>query len=117
MLEKAIITEKANQGTSLLYSITLSVEVNGGVTAETSAANLYVGAGGQVGGNQSAGVGVVGAEVSVAKNIVLFADAKIPFAETGAETFGSTRVGRATYNYGSGQGYNVTGTVGVGIKF
>ncbi len=28
---------KANQGTSLLYSITLSVEVNGGVTAETSA--------------------------------------------------------------------------------
>ena len=38
-------------------------------------------------------------------------------SETGAETFGSTRVGRATYNYGSGQGYNVTGTVGVGIKF
>ncbi len=60
---------------------------------------------------------VVGAEVSVAKNIVLFADAKIPFAETGAETFGSVRAGRATYNYGSGQGYNVTGTVGVGIKF
>ena len=84
---------------------------------KVSAANLYVGAGGQVGGNQSAGVGVVGAEVSVAKNVVLFADAKIPFAETGAETFGSTRVGRATYNYGSGQGYNVTGTVGVGIKF
>jgi hypothetical protein len=84
---------------------------------KVSAANLYVGAGGQVGGNQSAGVGVVGAEVSVAKNIVLFADAKIPFAETGAETFGSVRSGRATYNYGSGQGYNVTGTVGVGIKF
>jgi hypothetical protein len=84
---------------------------------KVSAANLYVGAGGQVGGNQSAGVGVVGAEVSVAKNIVLFADAKIPFAETGAETFGSVRAGRATYNYGSGQGYNVTGTVGVGIKF
>ena len=70
-----------------------------------------------ISGNQSAGVGVVGAEVSVAKNIVLFADAKIPFAETGAETFGSTRVGRATYNYGSGQGYNVTGSVGLGIKF
>jgi len=84
---------------------------------KVSAANLYVGAGGQVGGNQSAAVGVVGAEVSVAKNIVLFADAKIPFAETGAETFGSVRSGRATYNYGSGQGYNVTGTVGVGIKF
>ena len=84
---------------------------------KVSAANLYVGAGGQVGGNQSAGVGVVGAEVSVAKNIVLLADAKIPFAETGAETFGSTRVGKVTYNYGSGQGYNVTGTVGVGIKF
>ncbi len=84
---------------------------------KVSAANLYVGAGGQVGGNQSAGVGVVGAEVSVAKNIVLFADAKIPFAETGAETFGSVRSGRATYNYGSGQGYNVTGSVGLGIKF
>ena len=27
---------KANQGTSLLYSITISVEVNSGVTAETS---------------------------------------------------------------------------------
>ena len=32
---------------------------------KVSAANLYVGAGGQVGGNQSAGVGVVGAEVNV----------------------------------------------------
>jgi S-layer homology domain len=84
---------------------------------KVSAANLYVGAGGQVGGNQSAGVGVVGAEVSVAKNIVLFADAKIPFAETGAETFGSVRAGRATYNYGSGQGYNVTSSVGLGFKF
>ena len=28
---------KANQGTSLLYSITVSVDVNGGMTAETSA--------------------------------------------------------------------------------
>jgi len=28
---------KANQGTSLLYSITVGVEVNGGMTAETSA--------------------------------------------------------------------------------
>ncbi len=27
---------KANQGTSLLYSITVSVDVNGGMTAETS---------------------------------------------------------------------------------
>ena len=85
--------------------------------SKVSSANLYVGAGGQVGGNQGAGIGVVGAEVSVAKNIVLFADAKIPFSNTGAETFGSTKIGRATYNYGSGQGYNVTGTVGVGIKF
>jgi hypothetical protein len=84
---------------------------------KVSAANLYVGAGGQVGGNQGAGIGVAGAEVSVAKNIVLFADAKIPFSNTGAETFGSTRVGNVNYNYGSGQGYNVTGTVGVGIKF
>lgn len=85
--------------------------------SKVSAANLYLGAGGQVGGNQGAGVGVVGAEVSVANNVVLFADAKIPFSNTGAETFGSTRVGRATYNYGSGQGYNVTGTVGLGFKF
>jgi predicted secreted protein with PEFG-CTERM motif len=30
---------KANQGTSLLYSITVSVDVNGGMTAETSATN------------------------------------------------------------------------------
>ena len=30
---------KANQGTSLLYSITVSVDVNGGLTAETSATN------------------------------------------------------------------------------
>jgi hypothetical protein len=84
---------------------------------KVSAANIYVGAGGQVGGNQGAGIGVAGAEVSVAKNIVLFADAKIPFSNTGAETFGSVRAGRATYNYGSGQGYNVTGTVGLGFKF
>jgi hypothetical protein len=48
---------------------------------------------------------------------VLFADAKIPFNETGAETFGSTQIGRATYNYGGGQGYNVTGTVGLGFKW
>jgi len=73
---------------------------------KVSAANLYVGAGGQVGGNQSAGVGVVGAEVSVAKNIVLFADAKIPFSNTGVEV-----------GLNNTQGYNVTGTVGVGIKF
>ena len=73
---------------------------------KVSAANLYVGAGGQVGGNQSAGVGVVGAEVSVAKNVVLFADAKIPFSNTGVEV-----------GLNNTQGYNVTGTVGVGIKF
>jgi hypothetical protein len=84
---------------------------------KVSAANLYLGAGGQTGGNQGAGIGVAGVEVSVAKNIVLFADAKIPFNETGAETFGSAKVGRATYNYSSGQGYNVTGTVGLGFKF
>jgi len=85
--------------------------------SKVSTANIYLGAGGQVGGNQGAGIGVAGAEVSVAKNIVLFADAKIPFSNTGAETFGSVRAGRATYNYGSGQGYNVTGTVGLGFKF
>ena len=73
---------------------------------KVSAANLYVGAGGQVGGNQSAGVGVVGAEVSVANNVVLFADAKIPFSNTGVEV-----------GLNNTQGYNVTGTVGVGIKF
>ena len=73
---------------------------------KVSAANLYVGAGGQVGGNQSAGVGVVGAEVSVANNVVLFADAKIPFSNTGVEV-GPNET----------RGYNVTGTVGVGIKF
>ena len=84
---------------------------------KVSAANLYLGAGGQAGGNQGAGIGVAGIEASVAKNIVIFADAKIPFSETGAETFGTMRAGRATYNYGSGQGYNVIGTVGVGIKF
>jgi hypothetical protein len=66
-----------------------------------------------VGGNQGAGIGVAGAEVSVAKNIVLFADAKIPFSNTGAETYTYTRYGR----YGNGQGYNVTGTVGLGFKF
>ena len=59
-----------------------------------------------MGGNQSAGVGVVGAEVSVAKNVVLFADAKIPFSNTGVEV-----------GLNNTQGYNVTGTVGVGIKF
>jgi hypothetical protein len=84
---------------------------------KVSAANLYLGAGGQAGSNQGAGIGVAGIEASVAKNIVIFADAKIPFSETGAETFGTMRAGKATYNYGSGQGYNVTGTVGVGIKF
>jgi len=81
--------------------------------SKVSAANIYVGAGGQVGGNQGAGVGVAGAEVSVAKNVVLFADAKIPFSNTGAETYTYTRYGR----YGNGQGYNVTGTVGLGFKF
>jgi hypothetical protein len=73
---------------------------------KVSAANVYVGAGGQVGGNQGAGVGVVGAEVSVANNVVLFADAKIPFSNTGVEV-GPNET----------RGYNVTGTVGVGIKF
>jgi predicted secreted protein with PEFG-CTERM motif len=33
---------KANQGTSLLYSITVSVDVNGGLTAETSATNSSI---------------------------------------------------------------------------
>ena len=73
---------------------------------KVSTANLYVGAGGQVGGNQGAGVGVAGAEVSVANNVVLFADAKIPFAETGVEVGPNNT-----------QGYNVTGTVGLGFKF
>ena len=74
--------------------------------SKVSAANIYVGAGGQVGGNQGAGVGVAGAEVSVANNVVLFADAKIPFSNTGVEVGPNNT-----------QGYNVTGTVGVGIKF
>ena len=74
--------------------------------SKVSAANVYLGAGGQVGGNQSAGVGVAGAEVSVANNVVLFADAKIPFSNTGVEVGPNNT-----------QGYNVTGTVGVGIKF
>ena len=73
---------------------------------KVSAANLYVGAGGQVGGNQSAGVGVAGLEVSVANNVVLFADAKIPFSNTGVEVGPNNT-----------QGYNVTGTVGLGFKF
>ena len=74
--------------------------------SKVSAANVYLGAGGQVGGNQSAGVGVAGLEVSVANNVVLFADAKIPFANTGAEVGPNNT-----------QGYNVTGTVGLGFKF
>ena len=73
---------------------------------KVSAANVYLGAGGQVGGNQSAGVGVAGAEVSVANNVVLFADAKIPFSNTGVE-----------FGLNNTQGYNVTGTVGLGFKF
>jgi len=73
---------------------------------KVSTANLYVGAGGQVGGNQGAGVGVAGAEVSVANNVVLFADAKIPFSNTGVEVGPNNT-----------QGYNVTGTVGLGFKF
>ena len=74
--------------------------------SKVSAANIYVGAGGQVGGNQGAGVGVVGAEVSVANNVILFADAKIPFSNTGVEAGPNNT-----------QGYNVTGTVGLGFKF
>jgi hypothetical protein len=74
--------------------------------SKVSTANIYVGAGGQVGGNQSAGVGVAGAEVSVANNVVLFADAKIPFSNTGVEVGPNNT-----------QGYNVTGTVGLGFKF
>ena len=72
---------------------------------KVSAANLYLGAGGQAGGNQGAGIGVAGIEASVAKNIVLFADAKIPFSNTGVENI-----------YGD-QSYNVTGSVGLGFKF
>ena len=72
---------------------------------KVSAANLYLGAGGQAGGNQGAGIGVAGIEASVAKNIVLFADAKIPFSNTGIENI-----------YGD-QSYNVTGSVGLGFKF
>jgi hypothetical protein len=72
---------------------------------KVSAANLYLGAGGQAGGNQGAGIGVAGLEASVAKNIVIFADAKIPFSNTGIENV-----------YGD-QSYNVTGTVGLGFKF
>ena len=74
--------------------------------SKVSAANVYLGAGGQVGGNQSAGVGVAGLEVSVANNVVLFADAKIPFSNTGVEVGPNNT-----------QGYNVTGTVGLGFKF
>ena len=72
---------------------------------KVSAANLYLGAGGQAGGNQGAGIGVAGIEASVAKNVVLFADAKIPFSNTGVENV-----------YGN-QSYNVTGSVGLGFKF
>jgi hypothetical protein len=64
-----------------------------------------LGAGGQAGGNQGAGIGVAGLEASVAKNVVLFADAKIPFSNTGIENA-----------YGD-QSYNVTGSVGLGFKF
>lgn len=71
---------------------------------KVSSANIYLGAGGQAGGNQNGGIGVAGAEVSVANNVVLFADAKVPFSNTGAE-------------YRNNQGYNVTGTVGLGFKF
>ena len=74
--------------------------------SKVSAANVYLGAGGQVGGNQSAGVGVAGLEVSVANNVVLFADAKIPFSNTGVEVGPNNT-----------QGYNITGTVGLGFKF
>ena len=72
---------------------------------KVSSANLYLGAGGQAGGNQGAGVGVAGVEASVAKNIVIFADAKIPFSNTGIENV-----------YGN-QSYNVTGSIGAGFKF
>jgi hypothetical protein len=72
---------------------------------KVSAANLYLGAGGQAGGNQGAGIGVAGLEASVAKNIVIFADAKIPFSNTGIENV-----------YGN-QSYNVTGSAGLGFKF
>jgi hypothetical protein len=72
---------------------------------KTSAANFYIGAGGQAGGNQGAGIGVAGLEASVAKNIVIFADAKIPFSNTGVENI-----------YGN-QSYNVTGSAGLGFKF
>jgi hypothetical protein len=74
--------------------------------SKVSTANIYLGVGGQAGGNQNTGVGVAGAEVSVAKNVVLFADAKIPFSNTGVE-----------YGTNNTQGYNVTGTVGLGFKF
>jgi len=72
---------------------------------KVSAANLYLGAGGQAGGNQGAGIGVAGLEASVTKNIVIFADAKIPFSNTGVENI-----------YGN-QSYNVTGSAGLGFKF
>jgi hypothetical protein len=72
---------------------------------KVSAANLYLGAGGQAGGNQGAGIGVAGLEASVAKNIVIFADAKIPFSNTGIENA-----------YGD-QSYNVTSSVGLGFKW
>ena len=72
---------------------------------KVSAANLYLGAGGQAGGNHGAGIGVAGLEASVTKNIVIFADAKIPFSNTGIENV-----------YGN-QSYNVTGSVGLGFKF
>lgn len=68
-----------------------------------SSANLYLGAGGQLGSNQDTGIGVVGLEARLRRNVVLFADAKIPFTETGAPN--------------PDQGYNVTGTVGLGVKF
>jgi len=73
--------------------------------SKVSSANLYLGAGGQAGGNQGAGIGVAGLEASVAKNIVIFADAKIPFSNTGVENV-----------YGD-QSYNVTGSVGLGFKW
>ena len=72
---------------------------------KVSAANLYIGAGGQAGGNQGAGIGVAGLEASVTKNVVIFADAKIPFSNTGIENV-----------YGN-QSYNVTGSVGLGFKW
>jgi len=73
--------------------------------SKVSAANFYVGVGGQAGGSQGAGIGVAGVEASVAKNIIIFADAKIPFSNTGLE------------NAAGDQGYNVTGTIGAGFKF